>query len=312
MAFSPFLSRSYTIIALIGRKLLPPFGRPTVIFNDSEGLEEKLEGMSFFCWQAVSVGVVYTLSHPDTLIRRFLHMSHTYTFARPVVSVDGVVFGYDPTDKKDPLKVLLIKRGEEPYKGQWALPGGKLEVADGTSSDDQGEGLEEAARREIEEETGAKVTYLEQLYTFGTPGRDPRNRVISVAYFALVRTCSVEGRDDAAEARWFPIFEARDLYLAFDHTRILRMAVERLQAKVRYAPIGFGLLPKRFTMGQLHRLYEAVLQRDLDKRNFQRKISVQGILNTAGMTTQGRPAQLYTFNRAAYTIASARGFSFEI
>ena len=239
-------------------------------------------------------------------------MSHIYTFARPVVSVDGVVFGYDPSDKADPLKVLLIKRGEPPFKGQWALPGGKLEVEDGTGSEDQGEDLEAAARRELEEETGAKVTYLEQLYTFGTPGRDPRNRVISVAYFGLVRTCEVRGGDDADDAKWFPVFEARDLYLAFDHTRILRMAVDRLQTKVRYAPIGFGLLSERFTMSQIHQLYEAVLQRKLDKRNFQRKISVQGILNTAGMTTQGRPAQLYTFNRAAYETASARGFSFEI
>jgi 8-oxo-dGTP diphosphatase len=244
---------------------------------------------------------------------------HRYPFARPVVAVDGVIFGFDPEDDVHPLKVLLIKRGGEPFKGSWALPGGKLEVND---EEDQGEDLEEGARRELEEETHVKVAYLEQLYTFGKPRRDPRCRVISVAYFGLVRTadCDVQGDDDADDAQWFSVVGALQksaLTLAFDHDEILKMAVSRLQSKIRYAPIGFNLLPEEgFTLGQLQQLYEAILFRPLDKRNFQKRILRMGILTVVGVASGwkegGPPPRLYTFNQESYDFATKRGFNFEV
>jgi 8-oxo-dGTP diphosphatase len=260
--------------------------------------------------------MVLPFDEAEELEREAREKPYHYSFARPVVAVDGIVFGFDPDDPVSPLKVLLIRRGEEPFKGQWALPGGKLEVKEGP---DQGEDLEEAARREIEEETHAKIAYLEQLYTFGKPGRDPRGRVITVAYFALVRTadCEVQGDDDADEARWFPVSETllSTTHLAFDHTDILKMAVRRLQSKIRYAPIGFNLMPERFTLKQLRKLYEAILMRPLDRPNFQRKILSMGILSTAGSVQTkggGNDSHLFTFNQEAYELALKQGFNFEV
>jgi 8-oxo-dGTP diphosphatase len=176
---------------------------------------------------------------------------YSYDFPRPSVTVDCVIFGFDA---QAGLQILLIRRGAPPQQGMWALPGGLVQVSD---RGDQGEDLEAAARRELEEETGAKVSHLEQLYTFGTPGRDPRGRVISVAYIALVRAHDhhVEGRDDAAEAEWFPVATllAGKRPLAFDHDGIIRTGVARLQAKVRYAPLGFSLLPPTFTLTEPQR-----------------------------------------------------------
>jgi 8-oxo-dGTP diphosphatase len=233
---------------------------------------------------------------------------HRYKYPRPSVTVDCVLFGINP---KSDLSVLLIRRRDSPFQGAWALPGGFVNVSD---TPPYGEGLEDAARRELEEETGAKVAHLEQLSTFGTPDRDPRGRVISVAYMGLVRTTDhvVQGGDDAAEAEW--IAETDIVTLAFDHKEILRVACERLAAKVRYAPIGFNLLPKEFTLSDLQRVYEAVLREPLDKRNFRSRILAMKILQEAGLQkgTRHRPGMLYRFDKRAYDTAVRDGFHFEI
>lgn len=235
-----------------------------------------------------------------------------YPYPRPAVTVDCVLFGVDPARG---LEVLLVRRAAEPHRGAWALPGGFVHVSDG---EDQGEDLEAAARRELEEETGARVSHLEQLCTFGAPGRDPRGRVISVAYMALVRASDhdVAGGDDAAEAAWAPVAPllGHKRRLAFDHDTILQTAVGRLQAKVRYAPLGFSLLPPAFTLSELQRLYEAVLMRELDKRNFRRRILAMGILAEAGRQTNvpHRAAAMYRFDKRAYDRAVRQGFHFEL
>jgi ADP-ribose pyrophosphatase YjhB (NUDIX family) len=237
---------------------------------------------------------------------------HEYKYPRPAVTVDIVVFGTDIDDKAAPLKVLLIRRARGTFKDAWALPGGYVRTGDGPG--EQGEDVETAAHRELEEETGINVSYLEQLYTFGRADRDPRGRTISVAYFALVRASdyTAHGGGDAAEAIWKPISEAKDL--AFDHDEILKVAVERLQAKVRYAPLGFDLLPTEFTLVQLHRLYEAVLMRPVDRRNFYRKAkNLQSMLQEVREVKRyGRPTAVYKFDKAAYDKAVKRGFNFEV
>lgn len=229
-------------------------------------------------------------------------MSHTYKHLHPAVTVDGVVFGLDDAD----LKLLLIRRKAEPFKGQWALPGGFVESA---------ESLEAAARRELAEETGLARLYLEQLYTFGEPDRDPRERVISVAYYALVKLAEhpVRAASDAAEVAWFPVAELPKL--AFDHERIVETALKRLKAKVRYEPIGFELLPEKFTLGELQRLYETVLEQSLDKRNFRKKIIGMELLEALDEYQQDvahRAAQYYRFNHRRYEQLKKRGFNFEI
>ena len=217
---------------------------------------------------------------------------HTYEYPRPSVTVDIVVYGYDGGKQ---LKMLLIQRGSDPYKGSWALPGGFV---------DMDETLEAAALRELEEETGVKDLYLEQLYTFGTPGRDPRGRVISVAYFSLVNLQDhpAVAASDADQAEWFPINDLPDL--AFDHRDIIDTANSRLAAKVRYQPIGFELLPNEFTLGQLQQLYETVLnvEKGFNKRNFRTRILRTGILEEVGKQTNvaHRPAVLYKFNQDTY------------
>jgi 8-oxo-dGTP diphosphatase len=199
------------------------------------------------------------------------------------VAVDLVIF----TVRDGALQVLLIERGIPPYKGQWALPGGFIL--------DQ-ESLEEAARRELEEETGLKDVYLEQLYTFGDPDRDPRGRVVAVAYYALTPPAALRASTDAAKAAWHPV--ARPPKLAFDHARILRTGLERLRAKVGYSTVGFELLPKQFTLTELQALYEAILERPLDKRNFRKKMLSLGLLKSEGQKRAAgahRPAGLYSF-----------------
>jgi 8-oxo-dGTP diphosphatase len=237
-------------------------------------------------------------------------LRYHYEFPMAALTVDGVVFGFDPKDEDNPLKVLMIRRGEEPFVGKWAFPGGHVNII----SD---EGLEDAVRREVQEETQAKFEYLEQLGTFADPKRDPRGRYVTVAYFALVRKDehdTIEGSDDADEAEWIPIQKLLRMKLAFDHNKILDYAVRRLQAKVRWAPLGFELLPRAFTIGQLQQLYEAILQRTLDKRNFRRKITSMGILTEAGRAKPkvGPTARLYRFDTKAYEKAVENGFNFEV
>lgn len=229
-------------------------------------------------------------------------MAHTYQYPRAALTVDCVVFGLDEGD----LKVLLIERGLEPFKGRWALPGGFVRVD---------ETLDAAARRELQEEAGLSNVFLEQLYTFGAVERDPRERVVSVGYYALVKLSEHEARaaTDAANAKWFPV--SRVPKLAFDHADILGTAVERLKSKVRYQPIGFELLPPKFTLSQLQHLYEAVLGVELDKRNFRKKVLSFGLLvplKQTQMVGRHRPAQLFRFDAEKYEKLKKRGFNFEV
>lgn len=229
-------------------------------------------------------------------------MPYTYEYPRPAVTVDCVVFGWSGDD----LELMLVRRAAEPFRDRWALPGGFVNID---------ESLEDAARRELEEETGARDLFLEQLYTFGTPDRDPRGRVITVAYYALVDLADhpVRGGSDAAEARWFSVDDLPPL--GFDHADIVATARERLQAKVRYAPVGFELLPERFTLTQLQRLYEVILGRPLDKRNFRKKVLGLGLLCATGEHERGVPhraAQLYRFDRGEYDRLARAGFEFAI
>ncbi|MDO8545544.1 MAG: NUDIX domain-containing protein [Opitutaceae bacterium] len=229
-------------------------------------------------------------------------MPYTYQYPHPAVTVDGVVFGYDEAD----LKVLLIQREQAPYKSRWALPGGFVEID---------EGLEDAARRELEEETGITRLYLEQLYTFGAPRRDPRERVISVAYYALVKLTdhAVHAASDARNVAWFPVADLPSL--AFDHEEILDVALRRLKAKIRYEPVGFELLPEKFPLSELQRLYETIIEQPLDKRNFRKKILSMGLLADTDEIQQDvahRAARLYRFDQAAYQRLKKAGFNFEL
>ena len=187
-------------------------------------------------------------------------MAYTYEYPRPSLTVDCIIFGLDESSR---LKVLLIKRAKNPFKDAWALPGGFV---------DENETLEYAALRELKEETGVSDVFIEQLFTFGTPGRDPRGRVVTVAYYSLINLAEHKiGADtDAQDVKWFPINSLPPL--AFDHAEILETAITRLRGKVRYQPIGFELLAEKFTLTQLQKLYETILDKELNKRNFRTKI----------------------------------------
>lgn len=229
-------------------------------------------------------------------------MPHTYEHPRPALTVDCVVFGFDEGE----MKFLLIRRGLAPFKGRWALPGGFVQVD---------ETIDAAARRELAEETGLSNVFLEQLYTFGAVDRDPRERVVSVAYYALVSLAEhpATGASDASDAAWFPVADPPPL--AFDHAEIMRTALRRLRGKVRYEPIGFELLPPKFTLSQLQHLYEAILQTDLDKRNFRKRILGMGLLVPLKERVQKgahRPAQLFRFEAKKYAALKQRGFHFEL
>ncbi len=207
----------------------------------------------------------------------------TYEYPHPAVAVDIVIY----TIRDDELKLLLIKRGGKPYKGKWALPGGFVQLD---------EDLEEAARRELQEETGVSGVYLEQLYTFGAPQRDPRERVITVAYYALIPSERIEIRaaSDAEAVGWFATDELP--MLAFDHDEILAMAHERLVAKLDYSTLAFQFMPAEFTLTQLQTVYEIILQQQMDKRNFRKWIlALERIEETGNEQRDGphRPAKLY-------------------
>ena len=229
-------------------------------------------------------------------------MPHSYEYPRPALTVDCVVFGLDEED----LKVLLIERDLPPFAGKWALPGGFVHID---------ESVDDAARRELKEEAGVSGVYLEQLYTFGRVDRDQRGRFVSVAYYALVNLADhrVQAATDARDAAWFAVSDVPSL--AFDHDEILGAAVKRLRGKVRYEPIGFELLPPKFTLSQLQRLYETVLDRRLDKRNFRKKILSMGVLLELDEIQQDvahRAARLYRFDEEKYRRLKKKGFNFEI
>jgi 8-oxo-dGTP diphosphatase len=212
----------------------------------------------------------------------------------PATSVDVVIF----TLRADDLQVLLVRRKHAPFEGRWAIPGGFVEAD---------ESLEAAARRELKEETGVRDVYLEQLYTFGDPKRDPRGRVVTVAYLALVPApLAVQAGDDASDARWWSVYKLPSL--AFDHAKILQYALQRLRYKLEYTAAGFQLLPPSFTLTEIQKAYEIVLGEPLDKRNFRRRIAEADILEETGASTlsRGRPAKLYRFRDDAVAEVKTR------
>lgn len=219
------------------------------------------------------------------------------------IAVDAIVFGYT----ENQLNVLLIKQKFGALKNQWALVGGFVQ---------DNETLSDAVSRELREETGIRVNYLEQLFTFGDNlHRDPRFRVISVAYFALVNSTNfvLTADSDAEDASWFPINQLP--VLAFDHKEILETAQSRLKSKLTYQPIGFDLLPREFLFSELENLYCTILEKEIDRRNFRKKILSFGIVEETerfGSNIKGRPAKLFRFNRLKYSQLLKDGFLFEI
>ncbi len=219
------------------------------------------------------------------------------------LTTDAVVFGYD---RNDGIFILLVKRKFDPYKGSWALPGGFVK---------ESESLEAAVERELKEETGVDVDYLEQLYTFGLPERDPRGRIVSIAYYGLVRKTdfTLHATTDADDAKWFPWDEMPEL--SFDHSKIIELAKSRLKSKVQYEPIGFNLLDEKFTLSELYHLYENILQRKIDKRNFNKKILQLDILidlNEKIIKGKGRPTTRYVFDEKKYQESKEAGINFSI
>lgn len=207
------------------------------------------------------------------------------------LTIDIVLFGYQKE-----LQILLVKRKYDPFKGQWALPGGFVL---------ENESLEEAVNRELKEETGVEIPLnrLEQIYTFGEVHRDPRDRVVSVAYMGLVNPdlYKTQAATDTLDVEWFDWNQLPNL--AFDHTEILELGLKRLQSKMIYSPIGFDLLPKTFLFSELEHLYQSILQMEIDRRNFRKKFLGLGLLDETGERIsegKGRPAMLYRFNKKVY------------
>ena len=226
-------------------------------------------------------------------------LKYHYKYPRPCVTTDCVVFGFDGAK----LNVLLIERGIEPYKGCWAFPGGFLNM-DETAL--------QGAKRELYEETGLKNAYIHQFHAFTEVTRDPRDRVITIAYYALVRISEVKAGDDAAKAEWFPLNKVPSL--AFDHDKVLRVATQELRRQIHFEPIGFELLPEKFTMTQLQRLYEAILNVKFDRRNFCNKMLKIGILTQLDETlpmSNKKEAFLYKFNPDSYNEMKEKGFRLE-
>lgn len=221
---------------------------------------------------------------------------YCYKYPHPSVTTDCTVFGFDGVK----LNVLLIRRKNKPYKNKWAFPGGFLE---------DGENAEEGMLRELREETGLVARYFRQFHTFTAPDRDPRERVISIAYYALVRMQEkVKGGDDAAEARWVPLDEIGTL--AFDHNQILTKALQALHRQIYFEPIVFQLLPEVFTFRELQLLYEQILNQRFDRRNLHKKMMRLGLLIPIGSMFSLSPkseVNLYRFNREAYIDLKKRG-----
>lgn len=221
---------------------------------------------------------------------------YCYKYPHPAVTTDCVIFGFDGWK----LNVLLIRRGLQPFRGRWAFPGGFLNMD---------ESAEDGAARELWEETGLRDVYIRQFHTFSDPDRDPRERVLTIAYYALVRLSEVRAGDDAERAEWFPVDAVPAL--AFDHDMILRVAIQELRKQIYFEPIGFELLPQQFTMTELQRLYEAILGVKFDRRNFHNKMMHLGILSqvedkdedaapqddAASLTPQSREERIHRFER---------------
>ena len=226
-------------------------------------------------------------------------LKYCYKYPHPSVTTDCVIFGFDGTK----LSVLLVKRGVEPYKGRWAFPGGFMNMD---------ESAEEGALRELQEETGLKGAYIRQFHTFTAPERDPRERVITIAYYALVRMQEVAGGDDADDARWFTLDEVPQL--AFDHDQILRKAQKALRQQIHFEPIGVELLPEAFTIKELQNLYEAILDVHFDRRNFYNKMKRLEMLDATNEKvnpSKQKEAILFRFNKAKYNELKQKGFRLE-
>ena len=219
-------------------------------------------------------------------------------YERPSLTVDVVIYTLSLDDQD--LRVLLVKRDAEPYQNKWALPGGFVGI---------NESLEDAANRQLAAKCGVQSVYTEQLYTFGELNRDPRTRVITIAYFALVSNEDIEANKttSALETEWFSVFELPQL--AFDHAEIIDTALTRLRNKLEYTTVGFELLPNEFTLSELQRAYQIILSEPLDKRNFRRKILQADILEETGRKTsegEGRPAKLYRYRADAIAEVKTR------
>ena len=229
-------------------------------------------------------------------------MNEFNEYFKSAFTVDNVIFGFDEGD----LKVLLIKRGEEPYHGKWGLPGFFVYP---------NEDLDTAAQRVLEELTGLRNVFLEQVKTFGAVNRHPIGRVITVAYFSLIKIShyTLQPSSIARQVKWHSVADVEDL--AFDHNDILNACFNRLKWLVRSRPVGFELLPPKFTLTELQHLYEAILETKLDKRNFRKKILTMDLLVDLEETQEGvahRPARLYQFDRNRYEQLLSEGFSFEL
>jgi 8-oxo-dGTP diphosphatase len=229
-------------------------------------------------------------------------MPYTYKYPRPALTVDCILFGFDEQE----LKVLLIRRRHEPFAGMWALPGGFV---------DMDETLDEAALRELREETGVEKVSVEQLHTFGAVDRDPRGRTVSVVYYALVNPADQrpQADSDAREVAWFAVSKVPPL--AFDHDEILAKAIERLRFKARRFPVGLDVLPGSFTISKLRRLYEAILRERINVRGFGRKMRAAGMLvplekdrKNAGTSSKRH----YRFDKRRYGKLQKQGFDFTI
>jgi 8-oxo-dGTP diphosphatase len=210
-----------------------------------------------------------------------------FGYEQPAVTVDLVIF----TVNDDTLKVMLVKRAEQPFADRWSIPGGFLKVS---------ESLEEAAARVLKEKAGVENVYVEQLYTFGDPDRDPRARVITVTYFALIpwKDLLQPPSDKVTDRMWAPV--NRLPKLAFDHKRIVEYAVKRLRAKASYSNIVYGLMPRQFRLSELQRMYEIIINDKLDKRNFRKRMLATGLLQETGrkdIAGAHRPAMLYKFKK---------------
>lgn len=225
------------------------------------------------------------------------NQKYCYVYPHPSVTTDCVIFGFDGAR----LRVLLVERGIEPFKGKWALPGGFLRM---------NESAEQGARRELQEETGLKAAYIQQFHTFTEPDRDPRERVITIAYYALVRLQDVVGGDDAARAEWFALDDVPAL--AFDHDQILRRATKELRQQIHFEPVGFELLPEQFTMKELQLLYEAILDVKFDRRNFYKKMQhLELLIQVNTDKSQRSQPFMFKFNAAKYDELKQKGFRLE-
>lgn len=228
--------------------------------------------------------------------------AYTYEYERPALATDCVILGFDGGE----LKLLLIEREKEPFKNKWALPGGFVFMNETT---------EDCAKRILFEKTGLKNVFIEQLYTFSDLDRDPRERIVSVTYYALVNKQQyqlIAGRD-TVNAEWFELSKLPKL--AFDHSKIVKLALQRLKGKVSYQPIGFELLEEKFTLSQLQTVYEAILETPIDKRNFRKKILGMGLLKQLEEKQKNvahKAARFYRFDDKAYKALTQKGFHFEL